>query len=227
MSTVSSIPLSSVFESGDRMSREEFHRLYEGTPDDFKAELIGGIVYVASPLRREHGTRHVDLATVFGLYRASTPGVDAGDNATIILGDDAEPQPDLYMRIRSEFGGQSQITPKGYIEGAPELVAEIAHSSRSIDLHGKYEDYRQNGVREYVVVCLEERRCCWFELNGDRELPVDSDGVIRIHTFPGLWIDGKALLSGDHAKLIATAQAGLATEEHAAFARELESHRRV
>jgi hypothetical protein len=40
------------------MSREEFHRIYEQMPEDFKAELIGGIVYVASRLRRSHGTYH-------------------------------------------------------------------------------------------------------------------------------------------------------------------------
>ena len=41
--------------SGDRLSREEFHRIYEQMPEDFKAELIGGIVYVASPMRLPHG----------------------------------------------------------------------------------------------------------------------------------------------------------------------------
>ena len=39
------------------MNREEFHRLYEQTPEGFKAELIGGIVYVASPLFRRMGSR--------------------------------------------------------------------------------------------------------------------------------------------------------------------------
>ncbi len=44
--------------SGDRMSRAEFHPLYKQMPEDFKAELIGGTVYVASPLKLKHGTSH-------------------------------------------------------------------------------------------------------------------------------------------------------------------------
>jgi hypothetical protein len=44
--------------NGDRMSRQEFHRLYENAPKGFKAELIGGVVHVASPLRRAHANHH-------------------------------------------------------------------------------------------------------------------------------------------------------------------------
>lgn len=52
-------------QTGDRMTADEFMRVYEQTPEDFKAELIGGIVYVASPLKRRHGTMHPALGTVF------------------------------------------------------------------------------------------------------------------------------------------------------------------
>jgi len=38
-------------DNGDLMSQAEFHIVYEKTPEHFKAELIGGVVYVASPLR--------------------------------------------------------------------------------------------------------------------------------------------------------------------------------
>lgn len=43
-------------ESGDRLSRAEFHRRSCLRPDMKKAELIGGVVYVSSPDRfRVHG----------------------------------------------------------------------------------------------------------------------------------------------------------------------------
>lgn len=38
-----------------------------------------------------------------------------------------------------------------YIEGAPEVVVEIAASSASYNLHYKKEAYRRNGVQEYIV----------------------------------------------------------------------------
>jgi Uma2 family endonuclease len=206
--------------NGDRMTREEFNRLYEQTPPDFKAELIGGIVYVASPPGRPHGTHHVRIATLFGIYEFNTPGVEAGDKTTLLLGDEAEPQPDLYLRILPECGGQSRTTAEDYVKGAPELVAEVASSSRAIDLHGKRLDYARYGVREYLVLSLRERQLRWFDLRADRELAPDPDGIIRVHSFPGLWIDVAALLHKDP-RLTAVVAEGLATAEHAAFAQAL------
>src|SRR5437870_4275574 len=123
--------------TGDRMTREEFHRIYQQMPEGFKAELIGGIVYVASLLKRRHGTNHLPLGTLLFTYQGHTPGVECGDNTTILLGEEGEPQPDLYLRILPEFAGQSRTTPDDFVLGAPELLAEIAHSRRAIDLHGK------------------------------------------------------------------------------------------
>jgi Uma2 family endonuclease len=221
MATVSTSPDFSTFENGDRMTRAEFHRIYETMPEDFRAELIGGIVYVASPLRRRHGTNHLQLGSLFGVYKAQTPGVEAADNATVLLGDEGEPQPDLYLRILPEFGGQSRTTADDYVEGAPELIVEVALSSRAVDLHAKYDDYRRYGVAEYLVVCLREAEIRWFDLHADQELQADADGVCRIHTFPGLWIDSNALFAGDDAKLYATLAQGLTTAEHAAFVQRL------
>jgi hypothetical protein len=208
-------------QNGDRMNREEFHRAYEQAPKHFRAELIGGVVYVASPLRRRHSTHHNRLGMVFSLYELNTPGTEAGDNATVILGDESEPQPDLYLRVLPEFGGQSTTDSKDYVQGPPELLAEVAHSSRSIDLHAKRADYASNGVREYVVVSLADRRFFWFDLSGSRELQVPSDGIIRIQSFPGLWIDGEALFNPDGKRLVSTLQEGLDSPQHAEFVNRL------
>src|SRR4051812_20700667 len=89
--------------NGDRMSREEFHRIYKRMPKHFKAELVGGIVYVASPLGMLHGNRHGFLGSVLVAYEANTPGVESGDKATVLLGDQGEPQPDLCLRILPEY----------------------------------------------------------------------------------------------------------------------------
>ena len=115
-------------------------------------------------------------------------------------------------------------TTDDYVEGAPELIAEIAHSSRAIDLHGKRDDYARYGVREYLVLCLRERQLRWFDLAANRELQADADGVFRMHALPGLWIHGEALLARDHRRLTATLNQGLTTPEHAAFAVRLSSH---
>jgi Uma2 family endonuclease len=212
--------------SGDRLTRAEFHRIYESTPDDFKAELVGGIVYVASPLKIEHAKNHPALASVFFAFEAATEGVEMGDNATILLGDGAEPQPDLCMRILPEFGGQSKTSADDYVKGEPELVAEIALSSYSIDLHDKREDYARHGVLEYLVLSLREKKLRWFDLQKDDELPLEADGICRVRAFPGLWIDVAGLLRRNHKRMMLTLNQGLASAEHAAFVAKLAAAKR-
>lgn len=143
-----------------------------------------------------------------------------------MLGDEGEPQPDLFLRIRPELGGQSSTTEEGYIDGAPELIAEVAYSSRAVDLHAKKDDYARYGVREYLVVCVQEQELRWFDLAGGKSLQPDEAGIYRIQIFPGLWIDGPALLAQDYARLMATLESGLATPEHAAFIQALAKRHR-
>jgi Uma2 family endonuclease len=203
------------------MTREEFHRAYRLMPEDFKAELIGGIVYVSSPLRRFHATRHLPLGTALFLYAGRTAGLEAGDNGTVILGEEDEPQPDLTLRILPEFGGQSRTTGDDYIEGAPELAAEIAHSTRALDFHAKKDAYAAAGVLEYIVLSLGDRSMTWFDLKRGRELRPGPDGVIRSEVFPGLWLDPAALFAMDAGRVVAVIEAGLASPEYAAFAARL------
>jgi Uma2 family endonuclease len=211
--------------SGDEMSLEEFHRVYEQSPEDFKAELIGGVVYVASPVRISHGQPHGQLGALLVTYRGHTPGVEVCDNTTVILGQDSEVQPDLLLRILPEFGGQTRTSKEDFVDGPPEFVAEVAVTSRSVDLNAKRRQYARYGVREYLVWCVKEQQFRWLDLPAAKELQADADGVIRSRVFPGLWIDGPALLAYDHAKALQTLVAGLATPEHTAFVKQLPSRR--
>jgi len=152
-------------ESGDRLSRSEFERRYEEMPEVKKAELIEGIVYMASPLRFEsHAEPHADLIGWLWLYKTMTPGVRLGDNPTVRLDRDNEPQPDVILRLDEKLGGQSSISPQGYVEGAPEFVAEIAASTAAIDLGDKLRVYRRSGVREYLVWQVFEEKIDCFHL---------------------------------------------------------------
>ena len=137
-------------ENGDRLTRSEFERRYEAMPRLKKAELIEGVVYVGSPVRHDqHGQPDSDTHTWLGTYRRGDAGTTAANNTTARLDLDNEPQPDILLRIAR--GGHSQIGEDGYVEGAPELVVEIAASSASYDLHDKLRAYRRSGVQEYIV----------------------------------------------------------------------------
>jgi Uma2 family endonuclease len=211
--------------TGDHLTQAEFHRRYEAYPDDVKFELIGGIVYMASPLRWPHGSYTRKLSGLLCNYQASTPGVDGGDNLTTILGEEDEPQPDLVLCILAEYGGQSTVNADKYLVGPPELVIEVAHSTRSIDLHKKNSRYLAAGVQEYLVYCVEEEEIHWFHFPSRRKLKADKQGLWKSKVFPGLWIDGPALVANDLGKLLATLQQGLASPRHAAFVKKLQAHR--
>lgn len=207
-------------ESGDRLTRQEFERRYDATPDIKKAELIEGVVYVASPVRiSNHGRPHAQIIGWLAVYSAATPGVDLADNATVRLDADNEPQPDALLRLEPEAGGKSRITEDDYIEGAPELIVEIAASSAAYDLNDKLRAYRRNEVREYLVWQRYENRLDWFSLQEGVyvTLTPDETGIIRSQIFPGLWLAVPALLNGDLATVLAELQKGLATEEHQEF----------
>ena len=211
-------------ESGDRLTRAEFERRYEALPHVKKAELIEGVVYMPSPVRIvDHGQPHSDIVTWLGVYRAATPFVMLGDNATVRLDADNEPQPDALLRIASEAGGRSHVDEDGYVSGPPELIAEIAATSAAYDLHDKMHAYRRNGVAEYLVWLVYEKRIAWFVLTeGKYELlTVNSEGLLQSPTFAGLWLDTNALLEGNLAGVLETLQEGLRSQEHEAFVAKL------
>ncbi len=211
-------------ESGDRLTRHEFERRYQAMPYIKKAELVEGVVYVASPVRMaNHGRPHAALVGWLMVYKAATPGVDLGDNATVRLDADNEPQPDALLRIEPEVGGNSRISEDDYVEGAPELIAEIAASSASYDLNDKLNAYRRNGVQEYIVWQIYENRLDWYSLQEGRYVPLEPDaaGVIRSQIFPGLWLVVNALREGNLAEVLAVLQQGLQTAEHQTFVERL------
>ena len=211
-------------ENGDRLTRCEFERRYAARPDIKKAELIEGIVYMPSPVRLTgHAKPHSAIQGVLLVYAAYTPGVSVADNATVRLDLDNEPQPDVLLWIDEEAGGQSRVSDDDYLEGAPELVVEVAASSASIDLHAKRNVYRRSGVQEYIVWRTQEKRIDWFELSDGeyRPLPRDRAGIFQSRTFPGLRLAAGALLEGNPAGALAELDKGLQSPEHRQFVARL------
>jgi Uma2 family endonuclease len=204
-----------VLESGDRLERAEFERRYEARTDDLRCELIGGVVYVASPFRQPHARLVSLLAGWLDRYAEATPGIDPLAKPSLRLGPFDEPQPDLLLRVRE--GGMSHIDADRYVAGPPELVIEIAHSSVAHDLHDKKDCYERHGVREYLVVLVEEQEVRWFARDGARyvRLTPEADGTLRSRVFPGLWLDPRALFAGERARLSAVLREGLAARERA------------
>jgi Uma2 family endonuclease len=217
-----------ILENGDRLTRAEFERRYQPMSNVKKAELVEGIVYMPSPVRiRKHSNPHGRIMTWLGVYEAATPSVMLGDNPTVRLDIDNEPQPDAMLRLEESVGGTSQISEDDYIEGSPELIVEIASSSASYDLYDKREAYRRNGVREYLVWLVEDQELRWYiwEEGSYQQQPLKESGIIKSPFFLGLWLNVSALLRGEMQQVLATLNSGLESQEHQRFVEQLQERK--
>lgn len=214
--------------AGQRLDRATFHARYEAMPPETRAELIGGVVHMPSPLSTDHGQESGNLITWLNSYRRGIQGLKVAADASTLLDPTSEVQPDAWLRIHEDRGGRSRVNEGGYLEGPPELVVEVSRSSRRVDLGPKREDYRRAGVLEYLVIALDPGEVFWHVLREGRyaRLSRDDDGFHRSVTFPGLWLDAEALLAGDVDALLTAVERGRATPEHAAFVARLAAARR-
>lgn len=219
------IPRIPPLQPGDHLSVAEFLRRYQAMPEVKKAELIDGVVYLPSPVSHKgHGGPHFDLIGWLGFFCAYTSGVVGCDNTTLRLELGLNmPQPDAFLRILPEYGGQTRSGSDGYLVGGPELIGEVAASSASYDLHVKLTAYQRNRVQEYVVWRVLDRAIDWFVLRGGKFKPlaVGKNGLLQSEVFPGLWLEAKALIRGDLARVLHVVQKGLASKEHRKYVASL------
>jgi Uma2 family endonuclease len=208
-------------ESGDHLSRREFHRRYEAMPDVKKAELLDGVVYMGSPVSiRRHASPHARAVGVLIHYVAKTPGVDVADNGTLQLDEENEVQPDAMVFLPP---GKGSLTIEGeYASGRPELIVEVASSSVAIDVHRKKRVYQRHGVQEYLVWRVRDSEIDLFRLHeGVYQQATLEDGLLKIRQLPGLWLDPAALIRGDLPKALEAIDRGVASPEHAVFVEKI------
>ncbi len=97
-----------MLREGDRLAAKEFLRRWDSMPDLKQAELIGGIVFMPSPVNKSHGTVHVSMSGWLWLYADMTPGTLTGNAPEQLTVTDAS--------------GNFQFS--GFPEGAYELTGE-------------------------------------------------------------------------------------------------------
>jgi Uma2 family endonuclease len=192
------------FENGDSLHSQEFLRRYERMPQLKKAELIEGVVYMGSPTSIRHAKPDNLIQLWLGAYASLHPETEALTNVTVILDPENTVQPDALLRRLPAHGGLTRENEQGYLVGPPELIVEIASSSASIDLRDKKRAYCRNGVREYIVWLVAERRLEWLCLETDDYHPQPADLRNHLHSrvFPGLILPVEPLLACDTATVL-------------------------
>ena len=195
-------------------------------PPGIRAELIGGVVVMPSPVGKRHYVTSANAVGWLRNYRMKTQGIELADNGSTALDDYGEVQPDAFLRILPERGGQTSDHGK-IIRGAPELIIEVAGTSKTTDLGSKLADYERAGALEVVVLAIDPDEVHWHVRREGRlvRMPPDLDGLYRSKVFPGLWLDLDAFFADDGLAIMATLERGLASDEHAAFIARLAAFR--
>ena len=212
--------------AGQRLDQSSFHECYLEMPPGIRAELIGGVVVMPSPVGKRHYVTSANAVGWLRNYRMKTQGIELADNGSTALDDYGEVQPDAFLRILPERGGQTSDHGK-IIRGAPELIIEVAGTSKTTDLGSKLADYERAGALEVVVLAIDPDEVHWHVRREGRlvRMPPDFDGLYRSKVFPGLWLDLDAFFADDGLAIMATLERGLASDEHAAFIARLAAFR--
>jgi Uma2 family endonuclease len=212
---------------GQRLDQPTFHALYEQMDDDFKAELIDGVVHLTMTVHSRHGQADASMIGFLLIYSIETPGTIVRSNTTTTLGPRSEVQPDSALLIHPDYGGRTRIDAKTHMIEAAELVVEISDSTLRLDLNAKKRVYQEAGALEYVVFDIPNRKFHWFALEGGQFEPmaIGPDGLYRSKVFPGFWIDEAAFVAEDNPAVMAALRRGLESPEHADFVEQLRLNR--
>lgn len=212
-----------LLRNGEHLNQRTFHKRYEAAPEDFRAELVGGIVFLRTRRTRAHGALLAKVGSWLCEYGDATPGTEGLLDVTVALGPASELEPDACLLHLPKCGGQTWEDEDGYINGAPEWVGEVSDSTESIDRNRKKLDYEKAGVREYMVAALRTGQVFWYirRRGKFKEMAPGSDGIFRSEVFPGLWLDPAAFLKRDGKRVLAVLHQGLASPEHATFVAKL------
>jgi Uma2 family endonuclease len=124
--------------------------------DGQKADLIDGVIYMASPDNTRADDLFGWLFTVLKIYvRRKKLGRLTGSRVAYRLDDKSAPEPDIGF-VRKV--GLSRIK-RGGVEGSPDLAIEIVSpDSIERDYITKRKKYEQAGVSEYWIVDEQEHK---------------------------------------------------------------------
>ncbi len=158
-------------------------------PEGMKADLIEGVIFVASPDNIHHydinSWYHAILRNFLRVRKIK--GRLFGYRIAFRLGEEDGPEPDVAYLIPKHC----QRIRKTFIDGPPDHALEIVSpDSVGRDYQKKRLQYERAGVKEYWIIDpLEERMTCYrLGKNGKYKEVRPRDGMIHSQVIPGFWV---------------------------------------
>ena len=177
----------------DLVTFDEFCRL---VPDGQKADLIDGVIHMASPDSHRANRLNSFLCSLLESYVAAR---DLGGEVFVNryafqVTEIRAPEPDVAyvgphrMHLVAERG----------MDGGPDVAIEIvARESRQRDYGEKRQLYEDAGVTEYWIIDPLQQRAEFLRLNDGRYelVPLENNHIFRSTAIPGFWLDVNWLLA--------------------------------
>jgi Uma2 family endonuclease len=171
---------------------ETYRRLVK---DGQKADLIDGVIYMASPDTIQNNTLNLFLANLIDGFTAARniEGITFVSRFSCKLSDIRAPEPDVGY-VRPE---RAHLVEERHMLGGPDIAVEIvSRDSRSRDYGEKRELYEDAGVSEYWTIDPLKNRVEFLGLKDGcyESLPLEASRIFRCGVIPGFWLDVDWLL---------------------------------
>jgi Uma2 family endonuclease len=166
-----------------------FEQFCERIPEGMKADLIDGVIHVASPDNLKHyeiDFWYAEILTRF-LRKRKIKGRVFGFRIAFRIDDVNGPEPDLAY-VRPE---RVHLIRKTHVKGPPDWALEIVSpSSVERDYQDKRKQYERAGVPEYWIIDpLEQTMTCYrLGKNGKYKEVRSRDGKMHSQVIPGFWV---------------------------------------
>src|SRR5262245_2835401 len=155
--------------------------------DGQKADLIDGVIYMASPDNWDNGLFFTWLLAILAGYVSERKlGVIVGSRVAFYLDDYNSPEPDLAFVQTSRLKHATKVE----FDGPPDVAIEIVSpDSVKRDYDDKRELYRAAGVREYWIIDPLKHRVTMLRLGPRRRYREiqPTAGVYRSEVVKGFW----------------------------------------
>jgi Uma2 family endonuclease len=179
--------------TAERATRYTFEEFCWIIPDKQKADLIDGVIYVASPDNTDANDLNVWLMTLLYLFVSRKKlGKVYVSRVAYRLDDHNGPEPDIGFVRKA----RQHLIRRGHVAGAPDLAMEIvSRESEERDYHKKRKQYEEAGVREYWIIDEIRQTVLLLRLdrNGKYREVKPRMGVLHSQVITGFWLDPKWL----------------------------------
>ncbi len=164
--------------------------------DGEKADLLDGVIYMASPDSRRANRITSFLNSILGQFVAARRlGGEVYVNRFAFQLDEINgPEPDVAWVAEDRL----HLVADGRMHGAPNVAVEVvSRDSRQRDWVDKPTKYERSGVEEYWIIDPIQSRTEFLRLQAGfyNIVPLTENRIFRSNTIDGFWLNVEWLLT--------------------------------